>query len=1147
MLLNMKRSILVAAGLCFACLAASSVQAAPEDEDKTSKRLGSSFRAGENDARVKLGGSAGGSGSGHHAGGGLDEEARALLDAESTPLENVGHRDLQVTTESPTVFPTLSPTAITVDVDELVRGFEDFTKAAKKFVPDGTDALEKPIPLIGKSFNELIGGEPGVSLASVLDLTEFVEYAKSVYNGSSDLTADQLKLALEEYFIRDGTGQLSPKTIDEMPNRCSGADPISVTHDGNVWTFTLCVDIMFSRSTQFSAPGLFDSFDGFVKLETDSGAEVAVKASLSVGADLKIDLKDSNDPVITITIDPLVGTLAVDAGVDFTVALGMLDVETAATVKAEARLELEICDDISTTALCLDEEASLDTPSKVSLTRTANYTLEGDISLSADDAFPGVANLLKLQDGSRARLTIADADVFDEEPPDVEVKGFDFLTKFQDFSPSNAVDMLRIADAALVRAQENPAFNVNLPITNKRFSDVLATGSVLTSKLLKYFVRPEPFNDREQKSLLILAEFKKKEPTTSAPTTGSLTDSPTRELEFFIFKATDSKELEVNPENFFELVKEESDVTRCAFSFKNAVEDTDDFVKELTDGLQGCVTVCVIDEIVGCKRDNITKDFFDCDCDVVIDNFEDADDGGKEKVLVASVAYDKSNQTKDVHLMGLYDAKENYTGPGDLFNFPLNQPVTPGLVPRFRNFKDLSNRIQMVIESEATFFSDVSVDFAYLPELPDRPPRFEVDMGFTLAVDKSASLEASAGLGDLVDIKIENTAVDISGSASFQTNFGVILGPDSKEQLVLIGNSCQGDGFDNCTTSTNKPYKVELFINGNENPVELDLTGDGSSYPFELLEAALAAKPEIGVVNVTKVGKSLLVLRFDGNVSEYNLQVPKKCFTEEGDEVIVGAPFFRCGKKETTEVVENDYGFSDAVLTKKRFQLALGPISLTGNVNASGEATIAANVGGVFEVGATLEADIGGTVDLTIGENRFLPVVDWLVAITKIFSNESAEGFIDDFLSANATFTGSFEGTVAATEPFNFGEITAKGSFAKPFEIDFLDVNASKNRPEIDFAVSCLLVLYLLRGCVRIFRFLTTYAVAQVDLPQIGNLRNLTFKDVIELLQMAIEFLIGDEDGDSVETCSGGLLGLEVLGKPIFVYRLPGKRLCIRD
>lgn len=42
-----------------------------------------------------------------------------------------------------------------------------------------------------------------------------------------------------------------------------------------------------------------------------------------------------------------------------------------------------------------------------------------------------------------------------------------------------------------------------------------------------------------------------------------------------------------------------------------------------------------------------------------------------------------------------------------------------------------------------------------------------------------------------------------------------------------------------------------------------------------------------------------------------------------------------------------------------------------------------------------------------------------------------------------------------------------------------------------------------------------------------------------KLHQSSLGFLIGEEEGDSVESCSGGLLGTELFGENIFTYKIP--------
>ena len=41
------------------------------------------------------------------------------------------------------------------------------------------------------------------------------------------------------------------------------------------------------------------------------------------------------------------------------------------------------------------------------------------------------------------------------------------------------------------------------------------------------------------------------------------------------------------------------------------------------------------------------------------------------------------------------------------------------------------------------------------------------------------------------------------------------------------------------------------------------------------------------------------------------------------------------------------------------------------------------------------------------------------------------------------------------------------------------------------------------------------------------------------MIQSSLGFLIGEEEGDTVDSCSGGLLGKEIFGENIFTYKIP--------
>lgn len=422
----------------------------------------------------------------------------------------------------------------------------------------------------------------------------------------------------------------------------------------------------------------------------------------------------------------------------------------------------------------------------------------------------------------------------------------------------------------------------------------------------------------------------------------------------------------------------------------------------------------------------------------------------------------------------------------------MNQPLTPGLIPKFRSFNDLTDKMEQVLESRF-LPAGVTVDFTYVPEVssPYEAARFEVDLGFATDFNVSAGLDASFGLGDLADVTVADAYINATGAASFKANFGVILGANDDEELVLIGNSCYGKNF-TCAAPTSA-YKVNLtytFLNGTEVFKTLTLTGNGTSTPATVLNDTLKAATGTDVRMETQ-GTALLVIRFNSTIQNYTLTVPKI----------------------NTTAIATVYGFTDSVLSKKKFQMAIGTVSAEGRINVTGGADIAANVGGVIAVNSSLGAALSGSVNVSVGDD-FIPAGDWIVALTKIFGDASTEGYRAGFLTANASFDGNFSASVQALKPFDFARVNATGQFLEPFAIDFLNVNASKLRPNVTFVV---------------------------DLPKIGNLRDMTFKDVIEPLQLALEFLVGADDGDSVETCSGGLLGLEIGGSSVFTYQIPGK------
>ena len=533
-----------------------------------------------------------------------------------------------------------------VKLDWLITGLEKIRTTALQFIPSDahSDAMSKSLPFIGKSFNEMMGGD-GKTVADLLNFTDLVQYVKNANSNLLYYNKTDLQNNLTSYLVSKAagpsgacTGGLVSISVDTLPT-----PKVAIT---------FCAKLAFTRSTSFDTVGLFDALDGFVEMETAAGAGADFTATLTFKASLKFDKANPSAPEVT--IDPLNGSLSCNANADFTVALGMLDVSTTANVKAYANFTLDYCG-----TACNQADKNLINASKLLLTRHANFSLTGDLTLATGQEVKGITELLAGLSASTPSLTpsltIGVADVFDPSPSvKVTPSNFTFLNNLKEFSPSNAVNLLRMADAALVRAQENTALDINLPFTKRRFSQILATGSVLTSKLLKYFVIPEPFEDRLKRSLVLNASSvfvnDPKKPL-------SFNISNPKELEFMIFKGSTTNTLETNPEMYKELLQD-AGVTKCKFNLTSTPANATHFASLLVAGFGNCPTTIKACG-TGCTADS-AGDYKGCgDCDIFIS----VNGTANQHVFIASVAYDGST-AKDVHLMGLFDTEKNYNGPG---------------------------------------------------------------------------------------------------------------------------------------------------------------------------------------------------------------------------------------------------------------------------------------------------------------------------------------------------------------------------------------------------------------------------------------------------------------------------------------------------
>lgn len=137
---------------------------------------------------------------------------------------------------------------------------------------------------------------------------------------------------------------------------------------------------------------------------------------------------------------------------------------------------------------------------------------------------------------------------------------------------------------------------------------------------------------------------------------------------------------------------------------------------------------------------------------------------------------------------------------------------------------------------------------------------------------------------------------------------------------------------------------------------------------------------------------------------------------------------------------------------------------------------------------------------------------DWISSLKNFKTKNNT-----NFIRAGFTLDGSFEVEGEVTEPFSVSLPSTKGSLDEPFVLDLIEMvhlreeNEDLPKPSISL---------------------------DLDIPDIGDLRNLSFGDLVRILKTALEFLVGptgDVDSqEAVESCSDGLLKDD-----IFNFRIP--------
>ncbi len=488
------------------------------------------------------------------------------------------------------------------------------------------------------------------------------------------------------------------------------------------------------------------------------------------------------------------------------------------------------------------------------------------------------------------------------------------------------------------------------------------------------------------------------------------------------------------------------------------------------------VTICLASECEAFPEGSSEiLEYRNCMCDIVIEVNDN-------KFSLSTVSYrDAGNAVPNkITFIGLFE-KGNPVGPTEYFGIPINSPVYPNIVPRFNTLQDLADRMGQVLTVVTTI--DTTVTIKYSEGAAGEPGSLLFGIGFEGSVQTppgSLSFDSSLQLGDLASVKVQEATFDFLGQISVSNEFGIVFSPDESSSLKLVGvrkneTICSKTAF-NATIIFEKDN-----IKGNETisiTPECDIDGKLGS-----LVNAIAGNTRLNSdVNVSSIGSSgTFVLAFDPLYSYVQIIV-----------------------EDTDEENIKRFGITNGEFEKKAdFQFASGLFELLAAFELNGNAEITANVADVLEVTATVDASFFGQVQFSAGKKgQLVPFDDWLAKLIDM-KDTSSEDYDPDFAVAVLTFDGTIEGAVTVDALGVSTSVT--GYLLEPYKYYLLRENNTKPQFEMN-----------------------------VNVPSFGDLRNLSVGDVINLLQQALELLVGSEEGDTVESCSGGLLGVD-----IFTTKIP--------
>ena len=451
----------------------------------------------------------------------------------------------------------------------------------------------------------------------------------------------------------------------------------------------------------------------------------------------------------------------------------------------------------------------------------------------------------------------------------------------------------------------------------------------------------------------------------------------------------------------------------------------------------------------------------------------------------------------------------------DHYGFSINSPVYPPVVPRFKTMNELTGNMSQVITNFTTIETVITAE--YNPAIDSSIGSFMFGIQLEKEYEHEVSFSSSVSLGDFATLAVKDSSLRIEGSFGLLNEFNVKLGSNQNEGLKSFSQVKET----NCTTPDQNVNFDVIIQEDDDSPITRKISisscVEGVVGRVEAVKSSVSSVVGEENITVSLVGDSTLVFAFHPKYSKVKLVVPET----------------------------NIYGLKNDTIMKSGYHFEIGAGNLDLSLGVSGAATVSARVLDTIEAEATIIASMDGDLQFNSGtQGQFVPMDTWFSDVRAMF-NESDEFHNSDFASCTITLNGDFEGSAAAIEPFylEYPE-PFTGYFNEPFNLNVLNLSEVKSsRPDITLDIDLPTIGEMSFSC-----HVHTAIVIIVPHPYYiiyhnmlaGDIKKLSVGDVVKFMDIALGFLVGNrEKGDSVESCSGGLLGKEINGKKVFTYNIP--------